>query len=532
MNALSWLNSGVVWVEATPRSMQVMRGGKVRTWALDRAGGGGLTPACRAGLVQELTAFLERKPWQPRTEARCLLSAGGVTLRRWKIPCSGEEQTRRVLSLQIESELPLSPDELAWGWTKVGELGVLQDVLVAAVRKTSVVEILGVLEECGLAPRLTLAALARAGCVVPRHPVEPAEAWLDVGHDISEWLSMDTAGPTRLRVLPWSEQSLVREWCLTPGITPDMAEGWLQRVLGGSGGLEDAAKPGWDAAIRALAGSLSGLPRGGRLRLTGRLAGARLFRESLAGHLGSGVVVESGEHRGDRAVSDGLRRLQDDTKAGAVSDGLWLATAVQEAPTVLNQATPRKWALVAGLLLLGVLLMPYIEAMIFLPGLESKVAAVKARQDRLQTIDRQADFLRHLRSNQAPYMETLLVLGKTLPPGSKLESLNLNRKGEMALRVSTRQPQQAAEFRTQLTDSGFFSSVVIEEQSPTPDRQKVQIRISGQIKPANQRQGLAFLADPPSTNAPPGSAKPEGIPGRPKRGGPPPAGAPGPVPRT
>jgi len=59
--------------------------------------------------------------------------AGGVTLRRWKVPRSGSDETRRVLALQIESELPLSPDELAWGSVKVGETGALQDVLVAAV---------------------------------------------------------------------------------------------------------------------------------------------------------------------------------------------------------------------------------------------------------------------------------------------------------------------------------------------------------------------------------------------------------------
>jgi len=430
----------------------------------------------------------------------------------------------------------LSPDELAWGWMKVGETGALQDVLVAAVRKASVAEILGLLEACGLAPRFTLAALARARCVVPRNPGSVGEAWLHVGPDPSEWLTMDGAGPTRLRVLSWSEQTLVREWSSTAGVAPDVAERWLNRLLTEPGPLEDAAKPGWDAAIGALAGAVP-IPRpAGCIRVTGRLAGVPLFRASLAERLGPGGVVESGEPDGDRTLPSGIRRLQEDAAGRTLPAGLWLTTQVQEAPTVLNQATPRKWAAVAGLLLLGVLLMPYIEAMVFLPGLESRVAAVKAHQDRLQMIDRQADFLRHLRQNQSPYMETLLVLGKTLPPGSKLESLNLNRKGEIALRVSTRQPQQVTEFRTQLTDSGFFSSVVIEEQSPTPDRQKVQVRISGQIKPANLRQGLAILAAGEPTNALPGVAKPGGLPGGPPPGTPP--GTPptpvmrGPIPKT
>ncbi len=67
--------------------------------------------------------------------------------------------------------------------------------------------------------------------------------------------------------------------------------------------------------------------------------------------------------------------MREDTEGRTQEPGLWLAAKVQEAPTALSQATPRKWALVAGVLLLGLLLMPYLEAMVFLPGLASRVAA-------------------------------------------------------------------------------------------------------------------------------------------------------------
>lgn len=506
MSALSWFGSGVVWLEVTSRSLHVQHGGAARTWRLERGPGGALTESCRKTIGGELAAFVDRKPWQPRREARCLLPAGGVTLRRWKVPKAEEDETRRVLSLQIESELPLAPDELAWGWRKVGESGALQDVLVAAARRSSVAEMALLLEECGLAPLFTLSALARAGSVAPRSPGGGGEAWLDVGPDHSEWLALDGMGPVRLRALPWGEQTLVREWMSSAGVASDVAERWLGRVLTEPGPLDDPGKPGWDAAVQALAGSIPGPVPGGRIRVTGRLAGAPAFLASLAEKLGRGVVVESGERGGDRAAPSGIRRLREDTEGRTQEPGLWLAAKVQEAPTVLSQATPRKWAVVAGVLLLGLLLMPYIEAMVFLPGLASRVAAVQARQDRLQWIDRQADFLRHLKQNQAPYMEALLVLGKTLSPGNRMESMNLNRKGEMALRVSMRQPQEVTEFRTKLTESGFFTSVVIEEQSPTPDRQKIQVRISAQIKPLNLRQGLAILAVTNSVGPNPGGA--------------------------
>lgn len=536
MNALSWLNSGVVWVEVTPRTLHVVDDGRAKVWPLERGAAGGLTEGCRTTVTSELTAFLARKPWQPRAEARCLVPAGGVTLRRWKVPRSGNDETRRVLALQIESELPLSPDELAWGLVKVGETGALQDVLVAAVRKTWVAEISTLLESCGVAPGFTVAALARAGCVVPRSSGGAGEAWLDLGPDQAEWLAMDAVGPVRLRVLPWGESTLVQEWMAASGATSEMAERWLGQALAGQGpgdpASDAATRSAWTAAVKSLAALIPGPVPGGRIQVTGRLAGVASFRTLLAEHLGQGIRVESGEPGGDRAVPAGIRRLRDETKGRAGQAGLWLTTKVEEAPTVLNQATPRKWAIAAGVLLLGLLLMPYLEAMLFYPGLASRVAAVKARQDRLQMIDRQADFLRHLKQNQTPYMETLLVLGKTLPPGSKMESLNLNRKGEMALRVSMRQPPEVTAFRSKLSESGFFQSVVIEEQSPTPDRQKIQVRISGLVKPANLRQGLPILAAGDGADAKPGEPRPGGVPGRPSREGVPTPGARGPVPKT
>jgi hypothetical protein len=51
---------------------------------------------------------------------------------------------------------------------------------------------------------------------------------------------------------------------------------------------------------------------------------------------------------------------------------------------------------------------------------------------------------------------------------------------------------QVAGFRSKLIDSGFFASVAVEEQTPTPDRQKVTVRITAQWKPANDRQSLSI----------------------------------------
>lgn len=542
MKARAWLGAEVVWVEATARTLHVVRGSATRSWRLERGAGGALTEACRGTLKSELTAFLDRKAWQPRWEARGVIAAGGVTLRRWTVPNADEDATRQVLALRIEGELPLGPDELAWGWVKVGQAGTMQDVLVAAIRRTSVGEIAELLAACGLVPRFTLAALARAGSVEPRRPGGGGEAWLDIGAEHSEWLALDEAGPVRLRILPWGEQTVVREWTTRLGVTHEAAARWMDRLLREDGAHDEGVGPAWEESVRTLASLVPSPVPGGRVRLTGRLADVSGFAALLSASLGPDIRVESGEPAGDRMVPAGLRSLRDGRMGGAGEGGLWLSTEAPEAPTVLAQPALRKWGLLAAALLLAVLAIPYLEAVVMLPRLAERVAAVKANKARLETIDQQVDFLRHLRQNQMPYLEALLVLGKTAPPGSKMDSLNLNRKGEMALRIAMRQPPEVTGFRTKLTDSGFFSSVVIEEQSPTPDRQKIQVRISAQIKPANLRQGLKVLEpdapspDPASPGAP-GTSTPSGsgpgpVPGPGgARGGPPrPLGVPMPVP--
>ena len=68
----------------------------------------------------------------------------------------------------------------------------------------------------------------------------------------------------------------------------------------------------------------------------------------------------------------------------------------------------------------------------------------------------------------------------------------MNRRGEISLRGSMQDAQQVTDFRAKLMDSGFFDRVTVEEQVPTPDRQKVNVRITAQWKPIDKRVGLAI----------------------------------------
>ena len=86
------------------------------------------------------------------------------------------------------------------------------------------------------------------------------------------------------------------------------------------------------------------------------------------------------------------------------------------------------------------------------------------------------------------------MIGKCSPPGARVDSFGLDRKGELALRVTVRQPPELVDFRNKLVESGFFSSVVLEEQAPSADRQKISARISAHLKAPTDRAGLKILS--------------------------------------
>jgi hypothetical protein len=126
------------------------------------------------------------------------------------------------------------------------------------------------------------------------------------------------------------------------------------------------------------------------------------------------------------------------------------------------------------------------------PRLAGKLAEVKGGKGRLAIIDREYNFLQYLKRNQAPYLDAIYLLANAAPGGTRIDSLSMNLRGEVSLRGSMRTPDQVGEFRKKLVDSGFFSSVVVEEQSPSPDHQKVTMRITAQWKPAGNREGLSI----------------------------------------
>ncbi|HWH80241.1 MAG TPA: hypothetical protein VNT76_22835, partial [Candidatus Binatus sp.] len=318
-----------------------------------------------------------------------------------------------------------------------------------AIKKDAVEEYSQLLARCGVTPIYTLAALARSA-VCPQ-PIGTC-ALLDVGLNHSELISFESGVPAAVRIFPWGDQN--------PGAIDDVSAALTKSVNG-------------SAAVR-------------KLFLSGRIAG---LKDKLAGRLGSiecePLSVPSGE--GQSAAVLGLKKSTEENRAL-----LLFQSEFTDRKPGLAQPVSLKLAVVAAALVVGLFLLPYVEAFLLRDVLAKKVAKLKTEAARLPIIDRELDFLQALKQSQPPYLDTLYLLAKSAPSGSRIDAINLNRRGEVSFRGSMRNSDAVAEFRSKLLSSGFFASVTVDEQSPTPDRQKVNLRMTAVWKPFAERQTLSF----------------------------------------
>jgi hypothetical protein len=278
---------------------------------------------------------------------------------------------------------------------------------------------------------------------------------LDIGAQSSEFILFDNGVPTSIRVLSWGEQN------------------------------QSSA----NEALDGLAKSLNGAATGRRLFLSGR---AEAVKELVAQRVGAGVICETlpvvPAGPGRTAAIVGLKKSVE----AQSPDLLLLQSRQTGARNGLSQPTPRKWAMAAAALLLGALLLPYAEAILMKPIVVHKLTAMNAGTNRLDKLDREMDFLQTLKQSQPPYLDALYLFAKCAPQGSRIDSLNMNRRGEVSMRGSMRNADQVTEFRSKLIASGFFYSVSVEDQTPTPDRQKVNLRIIALWRPINELKQLAI----------------------------------------
>jgi Tfp pilus assembly PilM family ATPase len=461
---------------------------------LERQENGRLTVRCRDRLKERLREFLGRQHWR-RQQVQCAVSARGVSLRRLSLPPASREQTRRLLLLQIEREFPLAPEALAWGYHALSSDAPSpdrskpgQELLVAAVKREVLQEYADILRECGGSPVFTLGAYARSG-LLPG--TGGTCAMLDIGRTHSELAIVKGGVLESIRMIRWGGEEVTRAIERNLGVSRAQAENI--KIQGRAVRDTQAVDSGEVRAIiatelRKFAESVRAHWSGQRLYLTGGAARLPDITSCFERVLGAGAVCERLDLAEGDAFSAAIAGLG---KAGEGGGGE--PSFVLQLDSVRNGDGPGKvarwkWAALLGFLVFGMVSVRYTESLLLKPRLAQRLAGVKAYRDSLPETEGELSFLQYLKTNQPAYLDTLSVLANAAPPGTRIETLSLNRRGDLAMRTTLRDPQQVAEFRSKLVQSGLFESVTLEEQTAAPNRQGVVARFAGRWNTSGNSQ--------------------------------------------
>jgi hypothetical protein len=438
----SFFNSPTLFVEISQTTFKALHGDDGLEFSLDRHENGRLMPDCIERLTSSLRVFLKRGPWQLRTRAVCAIGARGVSIRRMVLPACPKDELERLLVLQIEREFPLAPCEMAWGYRLVSGSDpprngapTNQELLVVAVKREVIDDYSKILVDCGLEPVFTIGALARSALCASA----PASySVLDVTPSHSELVSFENGVPTAIRAFPWGSQEMDRRM----------------------------ATDGADLEALSIPSKLIGQ----KLYFTSSVP-AQMQSRFAGGAEWESIPAATGEGRSPAIL--GLRKSFEDNGSNPIQ----LRTALE----AKQSASPVTWKWATAALLLGVaaLALRYAEVFVHRPGLVRKIAEVKSYREKLPNLDRELSFLQFLKTNQPPYFDPLSAIAGAAPSGTRIDALSMNRRGDVSIRATMRDSQQVVQFRSRLLDSGVFGDIVVEEQNPTPDRQKMIVRMTG-----------------------------------------------------
>ena len=530
MNGFNSISAPPLYVEIGHGSWRMFKGDSGLEQPIERQENGRLTGACKERLIVSVQTFLNRQSWQPHLRAFCAIGARGVSMRRLALPAAAKAELPQLLKMQIESEFPLSPDELAWGYRLLDEKEQTessapghQQFLIVAVKKEALEDYSEILDRCGVTPAFTLAALARA-CLYPSPP--RTFAALDIGRHQSELISFDRGVPTSVRILSWGGENITRSIQEKLGITREEAEKQKIRLDLNPASIDELAQMTLSATSSAMDSLITSVKAGSTARkiyLTGRSCRNQEIAVQLATGLGDDVGCESVESITSQGSSTAILGLKKSVENSPACPLLLLQTEETKSGIDFTQPALRKWAAIAALFLLGCILLPYLEALVLKPHLSRKLSAAKASVGKLSVIDRELNFLQYFKANQPPYLDALYLMANAASGGTRFDSLSMNRRGEVSLRGNMRNSEEVGQFRSKLISSGFFSSVVVEEQTPTPDRQKVIVRLTAQWKPTGSRENLKIGPSPAEMEKIKAAAK-EILPGPPMMNVPSPGG--------
>lgn len=517
MTTFQIMKSSDVLIEIGQSSMKAHYRDTGLELPLERTSHGQLTVACLESVASHLNSLLHKKSGLGRPRAICAIGARGVLLRRVTLPPSSKEQFLQALELLLERELPLPPDQLAWGYCRIGGEDAsaagqsAQELLVVAVKREVVEDYAGLLSSCGLNPLFTLGLLA-AGSICSQWP--GAYAVLDVGRNRSELMTLESGIPTAIRNIPWGGENITRALEESLGLNKEEAEAlkvqWSEGVVSGPGTRLEGdrlrtAEAALGKAVDGLAACIPATWSGQKLYLTGKSVELPGFGERLAAGLGGTVDCERIEAPTGEGRSAVLLALRGFGERNGQGPPLVIRVKSASRPSRnLVGSTMWKWAALAAVLLLALLSLRYLEVWIKSPALIDRLAALETSKKNRPDIETELTFLQHLETNQPPYLDALSLVAGAAPRGVSIQSIVFTRRGELTLRSTMSNTKQATDFRSKLIESGWFTSVVLEEQTPVGN-DKVTVRLSAHWKPGAP---VPASATPPPAGQPASTATP------------------------
>ncbi len=532
MKRLNTLDATPLWVEIRPHSLHAWSGDTGIDLPLERGADGRLLPASVARATTALEGLQAGKSWLTRTRVFCAIGSRGVILRPLSLPITAATEVNPLLQLQIETEFPLPPEALAWGWILaptpadqiVGTSPVSppnsprQNILVAAIKKEVIEEYAALFKSLDPDPLFTLAALARLGAL-PNS--EPPVALLDVGPGHSELTVLGVGAAPSVQILPWNELRWQERLAAASAAAAGPNEPPAVAAPTFPPPTPEPELPGAEStAIRTVWQELLGQIRAALppdaitfpLWIAAPLPIASRLGTQL-GSAGSARALSFPSGPGRTAATFGLSHLWE--RHRGLTDQVILTLRAKPAapPRTTLRTLPRRQIALGAALLLAVVLLPYLEALLFQPRLARRLAALQANQSQLAMIDRELSFFRYFEQNQAPQLDAAYVIAQAAPPGAHLDNVTMNRQGNVTLTGYLRDLSQIGDFRLKLINSGFFSTVVAEDQTPTPDRQRINFRITAQWKDGDEREALVLgpaLPEPGTGTSKTTNASPSG----------------------
>jgi hypothetical protein len=353
--------------------------------------------------------------------------------------------------------------------------------------------------------------------------MDGVSAVLDLGRAHSELLTLEDGKPSAVRVISWGGDKVTDAIARALGVPAAEAEAVKRSAAAVPQGsfvfettpaeeaVREAVLDGARSLERLLAGAWAPGPGGERsarprrVHLTGGSSRLPGLAEALGSALGGDVecrVVDLEPAPGRSAVTLGLEL---DLEGRGASLPLQLLTRARrkEAPRAARVPSLRGWLAVAAVLGAVSLFLHHGAPLVRLAGRRARLEEARALRATLPSLDRELGFLELVEKSQVDYLEALAALSQSLPQGTVLEGLAMNRQGEVSLQGKSASFEAANDLRGRLVKTGWFSHVVLQEQAPSKEEGRVDFRMAARIRPgARPIQVAAAPAGAPAKAAP------------------------------